>query len=158
MSDREEVAREVAQKLAIIYPTMFEAMAEHPPILREITMRIWDALISSELRVKELERGNAMTKPCVEYIGEPGGNCTRCGLIAYEHRMKQVQDHKWLDHECQENGCQSLLWKERIEKLEGENKRLREALATVIAFGSTQEEYYDAVQRARAVLSEGSHE
>lgn len=26
-------------------------------------------------------------KVCPKYIGEPGGNCTECGMIAYEHAM-----------------------------------------------------------------------
>ena len=40
-----------------------------------------------------------------------------------------VIDHIWLDPKCDEEGCQSLVWKERAERAEAERDRLTAEVA-----------------------------
>lgn len=39
--------------------------------------------------------------------------------------FKTVTDHKYIDQNCHDNGCQHLVLQERISELEAENKRLQ---------------------------------
>lgn len=76
-------------------------------------------------------------------------------VAALDNPCAKIFDHKWLDPECVETGCQSLIWKSRYEAAVKGRQDFRRALASERADHiSTQSSIQARIEELEAALRE----